>query len=933
MKSSAMKGGGGGRLVAAIVALGASLVFGAAAQAQPQYTMDCTSCHNMPPTDSATAKKDPATGAVPGSHAGHATAAQNSCVVCHTAGVLSYGTSHRNKAIELADSFGYSRKVNGFLNQTSVPPTPLGSCATAVCHSNGKGVTSATPAWGRAPFAAPADCTQCHGVAPATGSHPTTGSKHAAYFGSGVGSCAQCHTSHDLEAKPFSHATSAGKRAIEVKIAVGGTFAGNQCSNVSCHSNGQGTFVPPTWGATLNCAGCHGDATSGTLSGKHASHVNNAAILGTSYGCVTCHADTVSDNTTISSTIKHVNGVKDVPATCSTCHNNGKGTPVAVAWTDAALGCNGCHGTSNAFGAPDYLSPGPDVLLSNSHAVHATGSATCVNCHSTTTTTGLAVIAPNHANGTRDVAAGNGKTFTRVGNTCSAISCHSNGKFTPADAKWGATLDCAGCHGNTGVVLSAAHGKHLGLASGVGCVNCHNATVTSNTVLKAGGKHMDTSLDVAGTTITNIYSGTTKNCTTSCHGSATPVWNDPSTAVCGTCHNVTLTGMSYAHGAHSTGTTYGPKLADNSGSCGSCHVSNSDAVATHANGAVDLKAGYSSTTGCTGCHNQPIDWKTGAISCEKCHTGALSVIGGITAPDKTSAATTGHGKTGIAKGCVDCHDKNSAHIDGIAGSSNRLLSTLGTGDTTCNTCHNNPAVVATVTMQNMKSHQATGLGSSCADCHDAHGTVNSKMVNGTVNGTGVSFTGTSTFANVGQTGICQVCHTTTKYFTKAGVTPQAHVDSTTNCLDCHKHNPATGLAFVPNGSCDACHGYPPAPRSPVVTFGKLGNYSTARFEDYSGGGGAHVVGAHIPQGAKASDGWVNCLPCHSGGDATHLRVLPISSHVENVSVVVDPKYRFSNDAFISYTGAKLLSAKANKTGSCFNVSCHFKPSPQWSVEK
>jgi hypothetical protein len=72
--------------------------------------------------------------------------------------------------------------------------------------------------------------------------------------------------------------------------------------------------------------------------------------------------------------------------------------------------------------------------------------------------------------------------------------------------------------------------------------------------------------------------------------------------------------------------------------------------------------------------------------------------------------------------------------------------------------------------------------------------------------------------------------------------------------------------------------------------------------------------------------------CHTGGDVTHARTLPIRNNVEKVSVAVDPQYRFSN-SFILYSGAKLISGGANKTGSCFNVSCHFKPSPKWSTER
>ena len=55
--------------------------------------------------------------------------------------------------------------------------------------------------------------------------------------------------------------------------------------------------------------------------------------------------------------------------------------------------------------------------------------------------------------------------------------------------------------------------------------------------------------------------------------------------------------------------------------------------------------------------------------------------------------------------------------------------------------------------------------------------------------------------------------------------------------------------------------------------------------------------------------------------------------VQNVTVKVDPQYRFSNDSFAVYTSANLVSGGANKTGSCFNVSCHFRPSPKWSNER
>ncbi|MBJ6752873.1 CxxxxCH/CxxCH domain c-type cytochrome, partial [Geomonas anaerohicana] len=347
----------------------------------------------------------------------------------------------------------------GFVNQTSVPPNPMGTCSTAACHSDGKGTLRATPAWGSAALTVPGGCSACHSVAPSTGNHPTAGSKHASYYGTGVTSCVQCHTDHSVQAKPFAHATSAGHRAIEVKFATGGSFAANQCSNVYCHSNGRGTYTPPTWGGSLTCAGCHGDATSNTLSGNHAKHVNNAAFLGTSYGCVECHSATVSDNSTISNFTNHVNNVKDVAGskvgtpvsgTCSTsyCHSDGKGTMKSVTWTGStALTCKSCHGADAApafasiAGEPNYSNAGAGQPRANSHENHVASAADCASCHADTTVNGTSIKSGNfHTNNVRDVKAGNGKSFTVVGNTCSAVTCHSGNGIVAGvpDVQWGA---------------------------------------------------------------------------------------------------------------------------------------------------------------------------------------------------------------------------------------------------------------------------------------------------------------------------------------------------------------------------------------------------------------------------------------------------------------------------------------------------------------
>jgi predicted CxxxxCH...CXXCH cytochrome family protein len=926
-----------------LAALTLALVTGTPAQAAPQYGLDCTKCHTMPPKDSANERKDPYTGAVPGSHEKHAGADKSSCVKCHGEGVQTYATGHRNKVIELNSGLGYDpRRV--FLNQTSVPPNPLGSCATVACHSNGKLAYRATPSWGDK---TPLTCDSCHDSAPTTAAH----GKHIATYSYG---CVQCHSNHAVEAKPFGHATSAG-RAIDVRFSTApntaGSFASNQCSNLYCHSNGRGGAPnqAATWGSgTLNCSGCHGTASStglAALSGKHAQHVNNSSVLGNNFGCKECHSPTVggTSNYALTDRTQHVNSTINMGGQnlglvsaggCSTsyCHSDGKGNNRSVTWTQTEqLDCNGCHGTGNAIGAPDYASGAAGSATANSHAKHAAAAGDCVNCHSKTTTTGLAIIAGSqHVDGFINYTSGSKSFGRQINKGCSDISCHSGNGIVKnvATAQWGATLNCNSCHDT----LSASHDAHTSVYN---CATCHSDSSVVAGALKTG-KHMNAAADVVGVKITT-YTAADQTCANSCHtGASAPQWNVAASGQCGSCHNVTSPLISSAaHSQHFTAAN-GPHLSQSVNGCQVCH--NYTSSASHVDGIKNLNAGFSATGSCSTCHKQSSTrWLTAAtVTCESCHStagGALSVIN-KTAPDKTLAATKGHGAQG--QGCVICHDSTSAHI-GVAGGTSRLQAGLtGAANAECNSCHSDALKVTARTL-GVQPHRLTGLGSLCSDCHDPHGTTNSMMVKSSINGSATSFPGTSGFANGDQNGVCQVCHTGTRYFTKAGVTaPEQHVDSSTNCLECHKHSGDTGLAFAANGACDACHGYPPAPRKVLAgdfTLPSNGDWANARFESYSGGGGAHLVAAHLSKDIKPSDGWAPCLTCHNEGPATHARVLPLRTHVENVTVKVDPQYIFSPDAFMSYTSAKLVSGGANNTGSCFNVSCHFRPSPQWSIER
>jgi len=398
---------------------------------------------------------------------------------------------------------------------------------------------------------------------------------------------------------------------------------------------------------------------------------------------------------------------------------------------------------------------------------------------------------------------------------------------------------------------------------------------------------------------------------------------------CLTCHGGTRTTSApmatNAHDAHITA-GYGPGayLGNVLSSCQSCH---SYAEATHMNGSAEVLTGAGSA--CTGCHPgvKPA-WNGARLACTDCHALVASTLpNGVFAPYKADFALKGHGQFAASNQCVACHDANSGHITGTQNDNKRL--SLANDNTLCASCHNDSAAVGAGFPA-----MATHVNMECRICHDVHGTGNPSMIRTSIGATAINFTETTTGLIDTNTnlGLCQVCHGNNTTYYKAGVAETTHY--TTGCLNCHKHT----SGFLPSG-CDSCHGYPPAPviTSTVRGFGTVNNWASARFEDYSGGGGAHLVPAHVSPFAVASEGWTNCTMCHNGGSngttPYHVMATPVKSHISNVTVKVDAGYRFDN-GFTIYTGAKNLDSPArNVTGSCFNISCHLSASPRWSMER
>ena len=78
-------------VVLMLISLSMLLLATGSAFAAPQYSLDCSTCHSMPPLDTASGK-DPDTGAVAGNHQTHSINNSAACNKCH--GNSRSGTGH-----------------------------------------------------------------------------------------------------------------------------------------------------------------------------------------------------------------------------------------------------------------------------------------------------------------------------------------------------------------------------------------------------------------------------------------------------------------------------------------------------------------------------------------------------------------------------------------------------------------------------------------------------------------------------------------------------------------------------------------------------------------------------------------------------------------------------------------------------------------------
>lgn len=702
------------------------------------------------------------------------------------------------------------------------------------------------------------------------------------------------------------------------------------------------------------CQSCHIVPTGGAYPTEH-----NDASGSNGKLCMSCHAHDAADGA--------------FSASCTTCHGYPPADSHGGGPTGYALDGSVSYALQ-AFYKDETVTP---------HTVHAGGapySFACNECHKGNShNSGSTFQDVFKASDVTLASNGFGTTPSYAPNnnagpgTC-ATYCHSNAKpaigaYVTKAPQWangkgtiiGTGGECTACHDNAAGFAGTAHVKHVSATVGkaYACATCHAATVDSTSAIIDKNKHVNAQKDVSfsGSIGSNPLAGT---CTTVyCHSNGkgaaaevAPSFATLSTGQCGACHKASpglASGRplidSAAHYAHMS-SSYGPKSYLQSGaaatSCAKCHTYTNELAATHVNGAVEVISGAGST--CKTCHPNGVlpVWSGGRVTCESCHSGTPSVINSLTAPTKPNFTATGHGQApgnyNASRQCNACHDPDSPHISNALNTYKRIAVN---DNTLCFGCHNNAGKVPAAAKQGVATHVVAKNGVAVMDCklcHDAHGTANSNMIKSFI--TFGSLTSTISYGSSNDLvqltppyrGVCQTCHTLTSHYRRNANEGANH--PTSGCLNCHTHKDA--YAFKPR-ACDACHGYPPAPKGFVPA---QGNFSSAKLENYSGGGGAHVKAGHILANVKPSQGFSPCVACHNDGGSGHIGRAAIFHPMTSpttlqkkakTSVRVDVNYKFN--ATKSLDATQYRKAAPDNTGSCWNVSCHFQPTPRWSNDK
>ena len=794
-------------------------------------------------------------------------------------------------------------------------------------------------------------CSYCHGMPPRDGArkaNPRYNSQSSAFLGnhqkhlSPAPASAECNFCHKAISGGFGHQNNVIEMANSLKRYSTATLRArydkgvffNQtsipnlsnatCSNVNCHFEKK----TPVWSSTAfvapaDCGACHGSPPAGGTGGTAGSHARHDAYYPGTNNCQKCHANHASFThaTSAGRPIKVQGFLRDplnaletggtysgtgtnyLPSqsgaqqfgTCSNiyCHSSGQSVTGAgagasvttTAWGSGALTCGSCH---------QNMGPTVNANATGKHAKHAQAAGiACAICHGTSYTGTTVPTGANSIHVNRNI------NLAWTGVAATPATTYSKGNsFAAGSAAYG-TCSNSYCHST---VQNAANGTNTSITYRTG------VSWTSATILACGGCHVDEATDAAGTGSHRVHTS-------------------------------------------ATGANIG---------CAACHAGytkTTSSAAIHANGLIDLATGFTYSQGIShpaangygSCSANPCHgtatvtwggtlWST-TDQCAKCHSSAGAVTASTpfydtSYPTKVTANTdaqvgahTSHiistDSLSAAVNCSDCHGSvtlnTATHMTGTTNFTWSALATTGgltpTYTATTGVCSNiychgarMPGGDTSGTNRapdwNIAFLPATISAAACGTCHGFPPLPASGHPSATIPA------GFPASATIGNTCSCHSnINTAGNSYANIFVNKSLHINGT--------------MEAIAGGACDACHGYPPAS---VGFKGTQNNWSSARTEDYLGGGGAHTIQNHVSRLAKPADGFASCSRCHDAAD--HQMSPIVYNPSQNIKVKLNQRSRMESAKQTRYTSNR-LNGNLHLTGTCSNSSCHFGATPKW----
>jgi predicted CxxxxCH...CXXCH cytochrome family protein len=487
----------------------------------------------------------------------------------------------------------------------------------------------------------------------------------------------------------------------------------------------------------------------------------------------------------------------------------------------------------------------------------------------------------------------NGYSFSGpVGTGASTCSVYCHGAtLTPGFASppaWtgpSSSASCGGCHETAGDGLTmGSHIVHAGSSMQMVCESCHPAVADTS--------HMQGSVqwNLAGISPSAQYKPAVGSTAGVAATSGETGMIAPSTAY-GSCSNITCHGQ----GTPTWGATYvsGSTFPYSTAQCGKCHSGNAAGDVTvgtpfYSTAIPKVTLNTNAKVGAHTSHLASVDSITSNLVCTDCH-------GAVAAPTDPNHM---NGTTDFVWGALA---NGSLNNGGVA----RITPTYANGTCT-NYCHGGAMPNGDITGTNRNPSWSVAFlppTLTPAACGTCHGFPPSKNVStsshfGMVSPTGFPTSSCSCHPNLNPAGT-----TYADIFKDKSIHIDGKVDG--------------------GGSCNGCHGYPPANKRFVPA---AGNWEFARMENYTGGGGVHTVAGHVKPAANIAEAWTNCSQCHNQGD--HAMSPVAFNPSSNIKVRINSRNRFANTVQAKYSSNKKDGAQ-HVPGRCSSIACHFQKTPKW----